>query len=174
MRTTYSAERAAFSQRAHLCAQRVFYPAMYPTIAIAFEDTVKTIQDLEYAIDCQLALSSPDFRAPIRVSVQERFRRPEEMHWGDVTITEWNLASDQPSELHKLGAQLFVYGFYDEHRDDLVFATAIDVLVMQTLLVREILPFVRKSRGDQHFIGVQYRDLNRAGAVRYTHRRDVP
>ncbi|HET9258460.1 MAG TPA: hypothetical protein VFO16_25140, partial [Pseudonocardiaceae bacterium] len=65
-----------------------------------FEDTTSTVRDLDYAIDCQLAVTIPKFQAPIRLSVQERYRKPDDLHYGDVTITEWNLASGQPSELH--------------------------------------------------------------------------
>lgn len=130
MRTSFSQQRWEFTKRAHLAAQREFYPRMFPT-GVAFEDTTSTTRDLDYAIDCQLAIDIPGLRAPIRLSVQERFRKPEEMHWGDVTITEWNLASGEPSELHKLGAQVFVYGFYDDPGDRILFAVALDVALVQ-------------------------------------------
>src|SRR5690606_949221 len=109
------------------------------------------------------------FRTPIRISVQERFRKPEDMRYGDVTITEWNLATQRPSELHKLDAQLFVYGFYDDHRDQIVFATAIDVLRMQWMLCRGEIEYSRRSRIDQHFIGLPFKRLKDLGASLFTH-----
>src|SRR6266571_6103264 len=134
MRTTFSAERMAFTKAAHLAAQTQFYQDMFPGAVVGFEDTVGTVRDLNYAIDCQLVVGVPAFRAPLRMSVQERWRDPKEMHWGDITITEWNLASDTPSELHKLAAQLFVYGFYDLAKDTVIAAIAVDVVDIQLAL----------------------------------------
>lgn len=170
MKTVFSPERFEFTKRAHLAAQGQFYPLMYPH-GVEFEDTTKTAQDLDYAIDCKLAITLPDesFRAPISMAVQERFRDPKEMHWGDITITEWNLASGQPSELHKLGAQMFVYGFYDDTNDRIVFATAIDVGLMQWALSHGYIKYERRKRGDQSFIGLKYKALDDIGAVLYTH-----
>lgn len=84
-------------------------------------------------------------------------------------MTEWNLATNEPSELHKLAAQLFVYGFYDEHNDRIDLAVAVDVALMQYALSNGELTYVRRPRGDQSFIGIQYQDLHRLGAVLYKH-----
>ncbi|MGH3540782.1 MAG: hypothetical protein ACRDTO_00155 [Mycobacterium sp.] len=164
MRTTFSQQRFEFTKRAHLAAQAQFYPRMFRN-GVAFEDTTKTTHDLDYAIDCLLSVTAPGFRAPIPLSVQERFRQPHEMHWGDVTITEWNLASNQPSELHKLGAQMFVYGFYDENRNEIICAVAVDVALLQWGLAHNALDYERRSRGDQHFIALRYEALKRFGAI---------
>ncbi|MGH4008678.1 MAG: hypothetical protein ACRDTH_11090 [Pseudonocardiaceae bacterium] len=164
MRTAFSQQRFEFTKRAHLAAQTQFYPRMFRN-GVAFEDTTSTTRDLDYAIDCLLSVTAPGFRAPVRLSVQERFRQPHEMHWGDVTITEWNLASDLPSELHKLGAQMFVYGFYDEDRDRILLAVAVDVALLQWGLSHGAIDYERCSRGDQSFIALKYRALKQFGAV---------
>ena len=167
MRTTFSEDRMAFTKAAHLAAQTQFYPHMFPGAKVEFEDTVGTAHDLTYAIDCQLAVTVPAFRAPLRISVQERWRIPAEMHWGDVTITEWNLASDMPSELHKLAAQLFVYGFYDADSDAIVAGIAVDVAGVHIALTRGDLSYQRRNRVDQTFIGIDNRELEALGAVVY-------
>jgi hypothetical protein len=170
MSTAFSPQRFEFTKRAHLAAQRQFYEAMFPH-GVEFTDTTQTAHDLEYAIDCQLAVTLPGdgFRAPIRFGVQERFREPRWMdpRFGDVTITEWNLATNQPSELHKLGAQMFVYGFYDEKRDKILYAAAVDVAFMQYALAHGDIDFIRKPRGDQSFIGLHISALRAIGAVMF-------
>lgn len=170
MKTTFSQARMDFTKRAHLAAQTQFYPGVFPGLPITFEDTVGTVKDLEYAIDCRLAVAVEGLRAPIYFSVQERWRDPKEMGYGDVTITEWNRASDQPSELHKLGAQLFVYGFYDDPGNRVVFAVAVDVLTVLRRLALRQLQWRRRNRIDQTFLGFEYRHLETIGAV--VHRYD--
>lgn len=167
MKTAFSPKRMQFTKDAHRAAQSQVYSKMFP--GVTFEDTVNTTKDLEYAIDCQLAVPVDGLRAPIRFAVQERFREPTEMHWGDITVTEWNLASNEPSELHKLSAQLFVYGFYDEPKDHICLAVAVDVGFMQWALTHDEITYVRKTRGDQSFLGFKFSALQEIGAVLFVH-----
>lgn len=162
-----------FTKRAHTAAEGQFYEPMFPGRRIVFEDTVGTVRDLEYAIDCQLAVTVPDLRAPIRFSVQERWREPAAMRYGDVTITEWNSASGQPSELHKLGAHLFVYGFYDEHTDQILLGVAVDIPVLLRELALGRLQYRRQSRLDQTFLGFDVKQLRQHGAVIFERDRRV-
>lgn len=166
MSTTFSASRMEDSHLAHLAAQEQFYPLLFPKVALAFEDTVKTVKDMEYAVDCIVAISLKQLRAPLQLSVQERWRTDlEAMSWGDITVTEWNLDTDLPSELHKLGAQLFVYGFYDKPADRIVAAIAVDVPRMVLALSIGKLKPNRRRRGDQSFVGFGVHDLEATGAV---------
>lgn len=169
-RTVFSRERYAFTQRAHLAARQQLYPLMYPG-GVDFRDVTKTARDLDYAIDCELDVTIAGLRAPVRIGVQERFRTPQHLRYGDVSITEWNLATDQPSELHKLGAQMFVYGFYDTDRDRIVLAVAVDVGLMQWALAHDELDYERRRRGDQSFIVIRFAALRELGAVLYVHDR---
>lgn len=165
MKTGFSRRNMDFTKRAHLAAQAQFYPGVFRSLPIAFEDTVGTAKDLEYAIDCRVAVTVEGLRAPLYFAVQERWRRPADMRYGDITITEWNQASGQPSELHKLGAQLFVYGFYDEIADEIVVAVAVNVAtVLWRLAVRD-LGWRRQSRIDQTFLGFSLQDLRDVGSV---------
>lgn len=164
MRTAFSEQRWLFTKRAHLAARKQLYGQWWPG-RVTFDDVTKTAQDLEYAIDCQLSITIPDLRAPIKMSVQERFREPRFMRWGDVTITEWNLASDLPSEIHKLAAQMFVYGFYDDRTDRIVAAVAVDVALLQFALSEGDLEYDRRRRIDQDFVGFPVTELRRIGAI---------
>lgn len=168
MSTVFSQKRYEFTKRAHAAAQRQFYPLMFPG-GITFEDTTKTVQDLDYAIDCQLSVVIPDLRAPIRLSVQERFRNPSGEGYGDITVTEWNLDTNEPSEIHKLGAQMFVYGFYDEAKDHIRLAVAVDVALLQWALAHGEITYGRRRRGDQSFLGFSFRALHQLGAVLFIH-----
>jgi len=168
MRTAFSQERMDFTRRAHAAARQQFYPLMFPG-CVTFEDTVNTTRDLDYAIDCQLAVCVDGLRGPIRFAIQERFRQPQEIHWGDITVTEWNLASNEPSELHKLGAQLFVYGFYDSDTDQICLAVAVDVGLMQWALAHDEIKYERRRRGDQSFLGFKFYALREIGAVLFVH-----
>ncbi|MGH3447089.1 MAG: hypothetical protein ACRDP4_05655 [Nocardioidaceae bacterium] len=170
MSTVFSQGRWEFTKKAHVAAETQFYPLMWPG-GVAFEDVTKTAQDLDYAIDCQLAVTVDGLKAPIRMSIQERFRQPEGMDYGDITVTEWNLDTNLPSELHKLGAQMFVYGFYDESCDHIVLAVAVDVGLMQWALAHDELPYVRRRRGDQSFLGFRFGALRKLGAVLHVHDR---
>jgi len=165
VKTAFSTRRMEFTKRAHAAAEAQFYAHMFPGLPVAFEDTVGTVRDLDYAIDCQLAVTAGGLRAPLRFAVQERWREPSAMRYGDITITEWNAASAQPSELHKLGAHLFVYGFYDERSDQIHAGVAVDVLMVLRALALGELTYRRESRLDQTFLGLGLRDLRDLGAV---------
>lgn len=165
MKTTFSAERMGFTKRAHAAAQQQFYARMFPDLPLAFEDTVATVRDLGYAVDCIVAVTVPGLRAPLRFAVQERWREPRYMDYQDITVTEWNLAPDQPSELHKLGAHLFVYGFYDSDRDQILAGVAVDVAILLRALALGDISYTRRPRVDQTFLAFDVRHLRRMGAV---------
>lgn len=169
MRTAFSAERMSFTKRGHLAARQQFYAPMFDHLPVTFEDTVGTVRDLDYAVDCIAAVTVDGLRAPLRFSIQERWREPEAMRFGDITVTEWNLPTDQPSELHKLGAHLFVCGFYDSGNDLIVAGVAVDVAVLLHAVARGAIPYVRRSRpgGDQRFLAFTVPDLRNIGAVVY-------
>lgn len=168
MSTVFSQERWEFTKRAHLAAQRQFYPLLFPR-GVTFEDTTKTARDLDYAIDCELSIVVPDLRAPIRLSVQERFRNPRDIRYGDITVTEWNLDTNEPSEIHKLGAQMFVYGFYDKANDHIRLAVAVDIPLLQWALAHGEIAYERRRRGDQSFLGFSFRALHELGAILFFH-----
>lgn len=168
--TVFSPERMDFTRAAHLAARDQVYALMWPE-GVTFEDKVGTAQDLNYAIDAQLAVTVPGLRGPIRLSVQERFREPEAMRFEDLTITEWNLATNQPSELHKLAAQLFVYGYFHRPSGHICRALAVDVGLLQWAFTHGgISPRAgRRPGGDQSFKAFAFDDLRRIGAVLFEH-----
>lgn len=167
--TAFSGQNMSFTKKAHIAAQTQFYPQMWPGCRLNFIDTTQAVQDLEYAIDviAEVSLPDPDARGPIKFYIQERWRRPANKKYRDITITEWNLQTNQPSELHKLAAQLFVYGYYDDTTNRITDAVAVDVCRMQHANARGQLKYQRQKRAgrDQSFIGVDMDHLADISAV---------
>jgi len=115
-------------------------------------------------------VTAKGFRAPLKFFIQERFRKPRYQSFEDATITEWNTVTGLPSELHKIAAQIFVYGYYDLPTNRILGALAINVPQM----IREIgegrLQYKRDERSskDQNFIAVTWKDLGDVGAIMHS------
>lgn len=134
--TPYTQGNADFSNSAHMAARRTFYPAMFGVTATDIDWDSSTllatgergqVLDGEMGID-RIALVTVDgLRAPLRLTVQERFRRPQYQNCLEATITEWLHNSNRPSELHKIAANFFVYGFYDATQDILLRAVTLNM-----------------------------------------------
>lgn len=119
--TPYSTVNAKFSQDAHEQARVLIYPRAFGVMPyqLAYEDVTGTDQrsralDGELGIDRVIKVTVEHLHLPIEFTIQERFRRIDNVHWRDITITEWNLRSDQPSELYKIKADYFIYGYFDD------------------------------------------------------------
>ena len=85
----------------------------------------------------------------------------------DITFTEWNTRSNLPSELYKMKAQLFVYGFYDDQEDAISEVVAVNVAGFVVALSRGRLKYdIRtNTRTGQTFMAVLATDLRAAGCV---------
>jgi hypothetical protein len=115
-----------FTKAAHEAARSQFYPDMWPGLPLEFTDLTKTELDTRAAIDLRVTVGVrlPQWRAPVRFWVQERWRKRDNYRFGDTTITRWNGNSDTESELHHFGAGILVYGFYDEASGEVTAAFA--------------------------------------------------
>lgn len=178
MSTSFSDANFSFSSKAHLAAEKQFYPKLWPGCDITFVDTTKAAEDLVYAVDCiaEVTLPDPDARGPIKFYIQERWRQPSyRQKYTDITVTEWNLRTNQPSELHKLAAQLFVYGFYDERKNLIIDAWAVDVCRMQHANALGNLKYERRRRAssDQSFITIERDHLDEISALMFDLNRTV-
>jgi hypothetical protein len=108
-------------------------------------------------------------RQPITFTVQERFRRIEFAKWKDVTITEWNNVTNQPSELYKIIANIFLYGYYDPTTGAFLDAIAFDPLAALRLLCADRIKFSTgvNPRSKQNFVAFTFINLQQAGCVIY-------
>lgn len=120
--TLYEPERQTWSDRAHVSARRWIYPQVFPGAELDFTRHERSVAgphplDGLYGIDLVVHVTAPGFRAPLCFYVQERFRDVAARRYGDVTFTEWNEVTDTPSELHKMAAGYFVYGYFEPESD---------------------------------------------------------
>jgi len=175
-RTLYEQDNADFSNRAHLRARDVLYPRIFNVRReqLEFEDTLlaqsdrAAILDGEMGVDRIVRVTVHNLPAPLVFMVQERFRRPEFARYRDLTVTEWNHASGQPSELYKINAGLFVYGYFDENSGRFSDAIVIGVTDMLFALAQGRLRYERRmNKKQQSFLAFRFEDLERAGVVRY-------
>ena len=169
--TQFSRDNWDDTHAAHMAAREQFYPKLWPNaLRLQFVDVTGAVEDLKYGIDCIVAVTVAGFRAPLKFFIQERFRKPGYQSFKDATITEWNTVTGLPSELHKIAAQIFVYGYYDRPTNRILGALAINVPQM----IREIgegrLQYERDERSskDQDFIAVKWEDLYDAQAIMHS------
>jgi hypothetical protein len=175
-RTEYTKANGAFSDRAHEAAQDLLYPAIFNTerFNLEFESTMlndgdhNTLLDGQMGIDRLVKVTVKSLPAPIEFAIQERFRRPEFMRYQDLTVTEWNHSSNLPSELYKIKAGLFLYGYYDEIKH--LFGDAICVNVeglKYALVTSNIIYERRRNPKRQSFLCFKFTHLTQAGIVIY-------
>lgn len=181
-RTIYQPENAAFSNKAHLSARKLLYPRIFckPEESLAYEDTLLSmsergrILDGEMGIDRIVKVTVPSLHAPLVFTVQERFRRPQFAKYKDLTITEWNNASDLPSELYKINAGIFLYGYYDEVGNGFIDAIAINVTALLLMIARGQMSYSsERNRKQQSFLAFKFDALFDAGVVMHWLNQDL-
>lgn len=173
--TPFSAQQKEFSDQAHEIAKDVLYPKFFGVRPdqITYEKQGDlnvnprwAALDGDMAIDRILSIKADHFRMPIRFTVQERYRTPDFAKWQDITITEWNILSKLPSELYKLSAQYFVYGYFNAFKKEITEAVIVDVGELLRALVTSKLSFTRScKKNQQDFIAVTFADLERANLL---------
>lgn len=174
--TPYSKARQAFSDKGHMQSRRVVYPELFNVPAQNIEYTIleeeeAKEQDCEYAIDRILQVGVSGLTGKLQFTVQERFRMPRFADFQDITITEWNHNSNLPSELHKIRAHLFLYGYYNPTTDKLVEAIAFHVSPLLTKIVQNKIVYGRgRNEKNQTFITIRFDELMRAGIVEFYRR----
>lgn len=181
MRTEFQKENASFSLDAHMIAQKDIYPKLFKAQRLrsdymSFESTTLDMDDRgrildgEMAIDRIVKVHGDYFQRPFHFSIQERFRRAQFAHRQDLTITEWNNASDTESELYKLYAGIFVYGYFDNREKSFLQWLAINTPSMMIALLENRLPFSRETnRKRQDFIAIPFQALRDFGCVLAEH-----
>jgi hypothetical protein len=167
--TPYSSDNQLFSDLAHQTAQQNLYPTLFrcEPSALVFETASvadggrSAILDGEMGIDKIIKVQVPLLHGPIIFTVQERFRRTKFDGYTDLTITEYNNTTQQLSELYKITAGVFVYGFFDDTTKRFTKWVAADVNKMLYGIVTGTLGFQKKrnSRSNQDFIGIEVADL---------------
>jgi hypothetical protein len=131
--------------------------------------------DMKMGIDKILYVQPPHYRRPVPFTVQERFRTMKDSHYRQVTITEWNEASDTPSELYKLMCQYFVYAYYDTNADFFTEAIVLNVPQLQAYIMQSGKQFLQRNDKQQPFVCLDIDTLlKQDGVVFYHERNDDP
>lgn len=174
MYTKFDQHNQDFSDRAHVAARSLVYPRIFncDETRLTFESASvsdggeKAILDGQMAVDRLVKVTVSGLRQPIQHTVQERFRRPGYRNFRDVTLTEWNNASNKPSELYKIKSGIFVYGYYSEEETHFCDVIVVDVTRFLVELTNGRISYDRRrnSKG-QDFICVAYEALHEAGVV---------
>jgi hypothetical protein len=158
-----------FTKAAHQAARSQFYPGMWPGVPLEFTDLTETPLDTQAAIDLRVTVGVrlPQWRAPVRFWIQERWRKPENYHFGDTTITRWNGNSGKEAELHHFGAGIFIYGFYDAAAGQVVAAYAFAAQRILYLITTGKLGWNDLPPNDrnQESIGIKASDLWQQGCL---------
>lgn len=182
--TPFEQSSADFSQAAHVTARKVVYEQWFRSALMQggrldYESTTiadgarGAVLDGDMATDRIVKVRSRlftqhDFNAEhlehaarwLQFTVQERFRKPEFQHYQDITLTTWNTWSNSPSELFKLQAQWFVYGYFNQENNYFLEAVVINIGEMMAGLANHKLKFRDgKNQKGQTFITVKFTDL---------------
>lgn len=170
--TEFSQLNADFSDAAHAVARKVVYPLFFKTDNINYENTSLYIseehqkRDAEQAVDriCFVGIDNPMFKKPLKFTVQERFRRERFLSFQDITLTVWNNASNKPSELYKIEADYFVYGYFDG--SVLLDCIIVNMADLKLKLCHKEIDFIQRSNlKQQDFIGIKFSQLKQAGVI---------
>jgi hypothetical protein len=175
MPTPYSSSNQAFSDAAHQAAQSLIYPCVFKTGQpnLAFESTSlstspkNAILDGEMATDRIVKVTVKTLCHPLQFTVQERFRKPQYASFQDITITEWNCATNLPSELYKLNSGMFVYGYFDQNTNVFVDWVAFNTvgLLYQFATAGAVFRIQSNPRSNQDFYTVSFAFLQSTGLI---------
>ncbi len=173
MLTPFSQGNQDFSNRAHAAARSLVYPKIFDCDGslLSFDDASvsaggeKAILDGQMAIDRLVKVTVNGLREPIEHTVQERFRKPRYAPFRDITITEWNHASGEKSELYKLKCGMFLYGYYDDQQGKFGEVIAVDTAALLVAMSSRKLKYTveENPRTMQTFVCLKFDHLIDAG-----------
>lgn len=179
MKTPHSSTNQDFSDKAHEAAKSRIYPALFdgPPMGdngLSFESTCMgenekaDVLDGKMAIDRIVRVGTKSLQGDIEFVVQERFRRPQYSDkYADITITEWNYASNVPSELYKLNAGIFLYGYFDKESGTFIDWIACNTTDLMVAITQNRIGWTmeKNNRSNQSFAAIKFEDLKKSSLV---------
>lgn len=175
-RTPFDRDNKDFTEDAHSAARKQVYPHLFSSNAeLRFENTDRgdseehDILDRKLGIDVRVYASIGGFNQPVPLHIQERFRRPDYRDFQDLTITKFNQASGEVSELSKIAAQWIIYGYFEPTIEEVQEAICVNVPVLARRLASGAVGYDDSNSNDkgQDFISISFGELDRVGALAF-------
>jgi len=172
--TPYSVCNQQFSDAAHRLAVKEIYPQVFRCDASAItiesmhvqDGGISAVYDGKLGIDKIISISVPELLAPLCFTIQERWLRPSNESFQSLTITEWNNNSNLPSELYKIKAGMFVFGYYDETENKMRRCMVVDTYKLLFGITTKAMKYKRYTNAkNQPFLAFKFTDLHAAGVV---------
>lgn len=172
-KTLFEKANQAFSNKAHQLALRYIYPKIFGPL-VAVKNTGLEDGEIGEILDGKCGIDRIIYtRGGIPFSIQERFRDSSYAHRRDLTITKFNRASGEISELHKCIADYFIYGYLNESETGFIEVLVINYRELRRHISRGEIFFARElNRKNQEFIAIPFWALEKKGVVAYHYTQD--
>lgn len=184
-RTIYEPAQGRFSDKAHIAAQGQIYRPFFSSMPGANysqnlhfkshrvgKNQKDTFLDGSFGIDLTVTTPKPPhLQVGMQWTIQERFRRSEKYKsFNDITVTEFNTCSGLASELSKIQAAFFVYGFFDESTNLFTDAHIIHMQRLKYLIHQKDIPFGRNvNEKGQTFLTILVNDLYQKNCIAWSY-----
>lgn len=183
MRTGYSEQDRALTEKAHLAARRMIYPEFFGCDPDRIEYNEQGIEyinrhhnrsilpiewlDSWMSIDRILRVPAPVPLGYVEFTIQERFERGTAEKWRNISITHFNLATENPSEFYKIKAHYFVSGYFDADESKMVGKAHVCNVerILKAVQSGALKFYKNNNHKNQDFLTFGYDDLESVGAV---------
>lgn len=178
-RTPLKPKQAEFSKKCHYMAREEVYPILFSesSLILGYDYGFGSEMDRKEGIDVTIKVKMPEFREPLNIWVQERFRKYNKtyINKNDVTFTTWNKISNLPSEWYKFKAFFMVYGFAAPDENSLFNWSVVCIPVLQWHFANGLISSADKRGNDrdQNFITFRNDDMYRLGILTKHHNVDI-
>jgi len=175
-RTRFDESNKNFTERAHSAAREQVYPHLFKSDTdIEFESVdrggsdVHDVLDQQLGVDLRLHVSVERLGQSVPMHVQERFRRPKYRDYQDVTITKFNNASGEESEISKIAAQWLIYGYFEDALGEVQEAICVNIPVLLRRIAANSVNYDDDNHNEkqQDFINISFDELDRIGALAF-------
>ena len=176
-KTLYQVENAEFSNTCHELAKIKLYPQLFgvdQSNIVYEENTLLHESDKGKILDGEMGVDLGGRRiikkkiGHTTFTIQERFRRAHYHTYKDITVTEWNYASNKPSELSKINAGIFVYGYANSSVTDFIEVMAINTTDLILAVTNGNIDYDRRrNKKNQSFLTFTFDELLRRNAILY-------
>jgi len=169
-----------YSDKGHRVAQTTIYPVMFPNKKLEFESTSlgtslrNTVLDGRLGVDRIIHVyPKRNSRRTIPFTIQERFRDPKSIQQRQNVTIRYECPNGNLQELYKMCGLYFVYGVYDEHKNQMLWAHAINTANMMHALIYKKLDYeIKTPPGQCSFVSVQLEELRKLGFITASYKND--